>query len=297
MPTVQSQMLKFVQRVDPRTKYGQIIRGADSGVAITSSTNASPIVVTASNHGFQTGDQVYIESHLVNTAVNNTQSQPNWFVSVLTANTFELYSDAALSIPSVGNGVGANTGSVTGALIGSVDGNLTRQKQLDIYNEARTVLAGYMVQRYSPDQAKKIMDGNVIANADLKFDSGSAPKPDGFIKELFLLSPDRKTTLSIIDPIDLPAVRNFNSSETPIVIRSGTTFDAVTAANVPDGMYHLYYFGVIDFTLTDVLGAEEVETFNLEWQPRVLMLAEAIASGQGRVDPNALAEKLFGGSK
>lgn len=68
------------------------------GVAITSSTNATPIVVTATAHGFSTGDTVQIEGHHTNTNANGL-----WVVTVTGANTFSLNG-------SIGNGVGGATG-------------------------------------------------------------------------------------------------------------------------------------------------------------------------------------------
>jgi hypothetical protein len=67
--------------------------------AISSSTNATPIVVTtAAAHGFTTGDNVTINGHATNTAANGT-----WVVTVTGASTFSL--DGC-----VGNGVGGATG-------------------------------------------------------------------------------------------------------------------------------------------------------------------------------------------
>lgn len=71
-----------------------------STVAIVSSTNASPIVITATAHGLATGDDVFISGHLVNTAANGA-----WTIIVLSANTFSLTG-------STGNGVGVATGTV-----------------------------------------------------------------------------------------------------------------------------------------------------------------------------------------
>jgi hypothetical protein len=67
--------------------------------AITSSTNASPIQITAANHGYATGDKVTIIGHAVNTNANGS-----WTVTVIGANTFTLND-------SVGNGVGVATGT------------------------------------------------------------------------------------------------------------------------------------------------------------------------------------------
>lgn len=69
-------------------------------VAITSSTNANPIVVTTPAHGYTTGDTAEILGHTVNTSANG-----GWIVTVLTTTTF--------SIPVAGVGVGGATGAVT----------------------------------------------------------------------------------------------------------------------------------------------------------------------------------------
>lgn len=67
--------------------------------SITSSTNATPIVVTRASHGLSTGDTVVVTGHTTNTNANGT-----WEVNVLTSSTFELTG-------SVGNGVGGATGT------------------------------------------------------------------------------------------------------------------------------------------------------------------------------------------
>jgi len=74
-----------------------IADGAAVGGAITAATNASPIVVTAPNHGLVTGQSVTITGALGNTAANGT-----FVVTVLTSSTFSLNG-------STGNG--AYTGS------------------------------------------------------------------------------------------------------------------------------------------------------------------------------------------
>jgi hypothetical protein len=82
----------------PVVQNSAIVRGAP--VAISSSTNANPIVVTtAAVHGLSTGAVVEVSGHAVNTAANGS-----WTVTVLTTTTF--------SIPVVGNGVGGATGQV-----------------------------------------------------------------------------------------------------------------------------------------------------------------------------------------
>lgn len=82
-----------------------------SSVAIASSTNASPIVVTtAAAHGYSDGDAVFIAGHLVNTSANGKR-----WVNVTGPTTFELYSDSDLSVAVAGVGIGAGTGYVGSA--------------------------------------------------------------------------------------------------------------------------------------------------------------------------------------
>lgn len=71
---------------------------------ITSSTNASPIVITKNNHNLVTGDTIIVYGHTINTNANGT-----WEVNVLTSSTFELKN--ADGSNSVGNGVGGATGN------------------------------------------------------------------------------------------------------------------------------------------------------------------------------------------
>lgn len=68
--------------------------------SISSSTNATPISVTCTAHGYSTGDTVVILSHATNTNANGT-----WEITVTGANTFTLDG-------SVGNGTGGGTGTV-----------------------------------------------------------------------------------------------------------------------------------------------------------------------------------------
>lgn len=78
---------------------------ADVGIRqITSSTNATPIVVTSTAHGLTNGDIVSITGHLVNTAANGI-----WQIGSVAANTFALL-DPITGGNSVGNGVGGATG-------------------------------------------------------------------------------------------------------------------------------------------------------------------------------------------
>lgn len=73
-------------------------------VAITSSTDATPIVITATSHGLTTGDRVLIYGHTTNIAANGI-----FKAVVLTANTFQLKDElTGASIAGSGAGAGAN---------------------------------------------------------------------------------------------------------------------------------------------------------------------------------------------
>jgi len=88
--------------------------------AITSSTNATPIVVTCTAHGFANGDIVYIRGIVTGTSGNGT-----WQIANQATNTFELKT-VKDNLSAVGNGVGSggvviNLGASTTNL-GQIDG-------------------------------------------------------------------------------------------------------------------------------------------------------------------------------
>ena len=75
-------------------------------VAITSSTDATPIVVTATAHGFATGDLVLIFGHATNVAANGV-----YRVTRVSSSTFSLQDkDSNASIAGSGAGAGGGTG-------------------------------------------------------------------------------------------------------------------------------------------------------------------------------------------
>jgi hypothetical protein len=69
-------------------------------VAIVSSTNATPIEITATAHGYTTGMVIFVTGHATNTNANGL-----WVVTYVGVNTFTLDG-------SVGNGTGSATGTV-----------------------------------------------------------------------------------------------------------------------------------------------------------------------------------------
>lgn len=74
--------------------------------AITSSTDATPIVMTVTAHGFVTGDRVLIIGHATNIAANGIYK-----VTVLSSSTFSLQDEfTGANIAGSGAGAGTNTG-------------------------------------------------------------------------------------------------------------------------------------------------------------------------------------------
>lgn len=76
----------------------------EASKTITGATNATPIVVTATAHGYETGDTVYIEGVLGNTNTNGYR-----LITVLSANTFSLKTLAGVNV--AGNGAYTSGGT------------------------------------------------------------------------------------------------------------------------------------------------------------------------------------------
>lgn len=78
--------------------------GVEATKAIESSTNATPIVVTITGHGYSTDDYVQITSHSTNTNANGF-----WKISKVNDDSFQLLTTQGAN--SVGNGTGVATGT------------------------------------------------------------------------------------------------------------------------------------------------------------------------------------------
>lgn len=92
--------------MDPRKTQKITIYNNVTPVAVTSSTDATPIVVTATAHGFVTGQRVLIFGHSTNIAANGI-----FKVTRLTANTFSLQ-DEFTGADVAGSGAGAGSGGI-----------------------------------------------------------------------------------------------------------------------------------------------------------------------------------------
>jgi len=87
-----------------RTSRELVLWDAVTPVAVTSSTDATPIVVTATAHGLVTGDLVQINGHTTNIAANGI-----FRIVKVTADTYQLKDkDSGASIAGSGAGAGAS---------------------------------------------------------------------------------------------------------------------------------------------------------------------------------------------
>lgn len=285
------QLLHRIQLVlDPATKNGQKFNDSTASISLTSASNASPIViVTATNHGLVSGNQVYITGVATNTAANNTGSNPNWTITYINATSFSLDN-------STGNGVGTG-GTATPSLVGSVDGaSFSRQRILDIYNQSRMALFQAMDNVFGLEEKIVAISGTVIKKTDLTFAAGVASKPSGFIQAVYLtdVSGDQ---ITILPQSLFRQLKDRHSVSNRMVFDYGTFFEAPSTSTtiMPNAAtYILRYFGIDNFTLAQILAGTAVETFNENYYPIIIELAQAIASEQGTIEVNALAQKLIG---
>jgi hypothetical protein len=73
--------------------------------AITSSTDANPVVITKASHGLTTGDVIFIYGHATNVAINGV-----WKVTVVNSSTFKV-ADINTGTFVAGSGAGAGGGT------------------------------------------------------------------------------------------------------------------------------------------------------------------------------------------
>ncbi len=307
----QTVLLRLAERIDPRTKRGQEFRDSSAGnrLTVTGATNATPIVVTTSaSHGLRNGDQVWISLVGGNTAANNAAATPSWFVGSVTATTFALYSDAALSTGVAGSGAYTSGGIVVPAMIGTVDGNYTRQRLLDIYNDARFVFFKVLKTYLPKNSVLEMIHDNVIDITNLQFTSGvTVNLPAAYIHPPILLTDVNDVVISVVDANVTKLMSGLQSATNRFVyeangqLRSdyGNTYIADLST------YKLRYYGIPRWTLWDgVATTDIVSTANPPAPPtepyvedvlyQVLEIAEAIARSKGNAEVLSLAKSLIG---
>lgn len=89
------------------TVAGQNYTGTLTG-AVTACTNATPAVATRNSHGLSSGDQIHCMGF-------GNVANGYYYVTVLTANTFELYTDSGRTLPYTSSGTfTSSTASIAG---------------------------------------------------------------------------------------------------------------------------------------------------------------------------------------
>jgi len=298
MSLAQSNFAKFIYRVDPTTKSGKKFKDtANHGIAIESSTNATPIAVTTLvAHGLATGDYVSIIGHTTNTAANNTAANPYWVITRVDATSFTLDD-------SVGVGVGGETGYVTPYMVGSIDGaRLPRQRLLDIYNEARFALFTVLREIKITKEFSKYVYGTVTtASIEMAYSSPymNIPKPAGFIKLISLF--DGASTpkeIFILPNSLLPDVKRGIIPSVTVTASNLLAFDIgqnwSIVGNFGTTPASAVYYGITNWTwATDILTNTTYELFSADIEPVLIEIACAIADEQSNTDVLALTKTLL----
>jgi hypothetical protein len=179
--------------------------------------------------------------------------------------------------------------------VGTVDGQaFPAAEGLRIYNDARKSLAASLRLVVPTWFSTKEVSGCLVCKTDLTFAEGIATVPDGFIYPVRLT--DSTGGRIIITGLDsVGELEDFESSSKRYVLDLGGTFVAesgkdfiLNAAN-----YILWYFGVKDWTLSDVMGGTSVETYNEIWHNHLLEIANLIANEAGQAEITTLTIKFF----
>lgn len=145
----------------------------DTGIkTITGATNATPIVVTATSHGFTNGDLVSIANVAGNLATNGV-----WKIANVAANTFEL-TDPNTSTNAVGSGTYSGSGGYAVNLGTSASGDNWDDFDACVVGTPQaltspTVVAG-VAKSASPVTNTAVSAGNTVRANILYKDTGTA---------------------------------------------------------------------------------------------------------------------------
>ena len=298
MSLVQDNLLRLALRVSATTKSGKRFRSTtNNSIPILSSSSTSPIVIaTTVAHGLSTGDIVTVYGHATNTTANNTAANPAWTIIVTAPTTFSLTG----SVYTAGGGV---TGIVTPFMVGSVDGaRFTRQRLLDIYNEARMALFNALYESKSLQEIDKYVYGLVTtASAAITYSAPykNIPKPTGFLRLINLV--DGATTPQKIDILPTLLLDDARKRIVPSVTTSAThllAFDVgqnwSIIGNYGTTPASITYYGIISWVwATDILPNTTVESFSPDIEPILIEIAEAIANEQSNFNVVSLAKTLL----
>lgn len=127
--------------------------------SVTSASNTTPIrITTSANHGLASGDRVQIRGVTGNdpaNSIDDTSLPPAWYITVISATTFDIYSDAARTVGVAGTGAG--TGGTWKATAEALNGDYPTEifaTTKTLYVGSATETAGVTVRA-----ARKTTDG------------------------------------------------------------------------------------------------------------------------------------------
>jgi hypothetical protein len=287
-------LLRLALMVDPRAKTtNQLFQDLSSASTVTAATNATPIVVTAPNHGLQDEEFATLLGAVGNTAANNTISNPAWVVRVVDGDNVSLYHRD--TSPSIGNGAWTSGGQLTGALIGTVEGSKTPQRLLDIYNDARYILFDAYRKLLDDTQLQRQINNQITTITDLTFAAGVAAKPTGYIRPVSLKDVSL-IPIRILAPYEADLLNDLQSAKNRHVVEQNGNLESPNGNTfIADGAdYVLSFFGITRYSLTDVMVGTTNESFIDDDHSNILQLAEAISRGSGVKEALVLAAKLIG---
>lgn len=148
--------------------------------SITSSTNATPIVVTITTHGYSNGDTIVITGHTTNTFANGT-----WEIANKTDNTFEL-------VGSTGNGTGGATGTAR------------------LRNNTRVTLASALTKNINNGNRGNVTDPRIVwtASANVTTSHSTTDFKDGDVSDSIVV--DAAFTTGLAAYHTLPASTDYS---------------------------------------------------------------------------------------
>lgn len=184
----------------------------------------------------------------------------------------------------------------------------TSARILDCYNQSRMSLFGVLRTIMDDESLGKIV-GELLVSTTIDFGSAAAktdaPKPSGYIKFVGLSS-SADIKYPLLPQTLINVVRQgsndfyVQSSTNAFVFDEGSNLVSYGTVGVNSGNAFItgssnkfLYYGITDFTLSDITGGSTTETYNDVWVPVLLELAIAIANGLGNQQVNELAKKLI----
>jgi hypothetical protein len=302
MSTVQSLLFRLAQRISPVSLTGQRIQDATSYTTISNATSHGGLIqITSGSHGLNTGDQCNISGVVGVSNANNASGNPSWTITRIDGNNFDL-------VGSTFTGTYSTGGLCVGALIGSVDmAGVTRQRLLDIYNDARMALFNALYETKTSDELSRHVYGAAtttsVTIAALSGAYRTIAKPAGFMRLIGMTdSASSKVPIIVLPNNLLPEVKQaVNPNLTPsnsnlLAFELGQNWAIVGNYGTTPAL--IDYYGLPAWTIaTDVLAASTVETFSQDVEPILIEIAVALFNEQSMVDATALAKMLLNKGK